>query len=436
MNRRGAVIFVVLIAVVAMAAGLSALLSGVRGQSNAVRSIVTRHESRLAARSAAYAIAAELHRSREEAHLGQIPELPDNEDVLRYEDKQSWQWTIVSADGHSVEPFAARLDLNHAEDAVLEAFFQSNEIDSEHALSHRPIRSLGMARHAIAEAPENPVDQLVTISSLDPQLRSGAGGQSGFVGTPRMGVGAGGEPSSSLSPEGVALYESISSGDWQPAGLGEILTQLPLRSIPEEEWDILLDSFDMNDGRPSYGLVDLSHASANVLSALPGIDEEVAESLVDHRESLSDDDLSGLSWPVREGLMEIDDYTKAINFLTSRSLQYGVRFAVERDEEISESDQLTSDDLFEDITAAQYEMVVDLSGEQPRIGYLRDVTNLKWEVKQPTTTEIPDPAAVFGDDAVELDLPADEMPESEGNDDSTSGSTTGWSRYGTGGLPE
>ena len=58
MKRRGVVIFVVLIAVVAMAAGLTAMLAGVRGQSESVRAIVARQEHRLAARSAAYAIAA------------------------------------------------------------------------------------------------------------------------------------------------------------------------------------------------------------------------------------------------------------------------------------------------------------------------------------------------------------------------------------------
>ena len=156
--------------------------------------------------------------------------------------------------------------------------------------------------------------------------------------------------------------------------------QLEVRGIDQSEWDIMLDTFDIHDGEPSYALISLSHADARVLAALPGVDEELAERLVDHRESLAAADLAGVTWPVREGLVSIEEYAEIIDMLCARSLQFEVEFSVSRESDDAES-------VIEERPAGGFQMVVDISGSRPRLAYLRDVSYLPWEVPLTQATE-------------------------------------------------
>ena len=430
-KERGVVIFVVLIAVVAMAAGLTAMLAGVRGQSESVRAIVARQEHRLAARSAAYAISAEIYQQRDLALAGRLPELGETEDVLRYEDAPAWHWKLEANDsGQVVEPFAARLDVNHVNGSVVRAFLESNDLDAGHLLGHRPMRSLGMIRHAVGQSDGDDVSHLLTISSSDPQLRTGAGNQTGFVGDARVVPGSNDSAPSGLSTEGAAFFERMSSGVMIPLARGEILAQLRQRAVPADEWDVLLDAFDLHDGKPEFGLVDLSHAPATILAGLPGIDDELAESLVDQRESLTTDDLAGLSWPVRDEILSVTEYVGVIDMLSTRSVQFGVRFAV-----VLDYDEL-DDDVSQPPTTRElwYEMVVDVAGDRPRAGYLRDVTSLSWQVqKQQAAAEDADEEAILATDKLQIEQPTEMVRERAPTEPGTA-LRTQWGRLGTGGA--
>ena len=120
--RRGIVLIAVLLVTVAMAASLTAMLSGVRGQSDAVFAIAKRHEQRLAARSAAYAIAAEIGSSRDSVLAGELPEIASSASVIRLEGADGWGWSIVEHDGEPViEALAGRIDANAASDDVVKS---------------------------------------------------------------------------------------------------------------------------------------------------------------------------------------------------------------------------------------------------------------------------------------------------------------------------
>jgi hypothetical protein len=433
MNRRGAVIFVVLIVTVALAVGLVSLLSGVRGQSNTVRAIVDRHEQRLAARSAAYAIAAEIYLQRDSALAGQLPSLKESEDVLRVENLLVWQWQlVVDEKGKYLEPFASRLDVNHVSESTLRTFLETNDVASDHVLSHKPFHSLGSIRHAVGKSSDNDVNRSLTISSLDPQLRSGSGNQIGYLGAERIAVGSGASTPSGLSAEGDAFFQTISTGEWVPASASQILLRFQALAIPEEEWDIFLDAFDFGQGEPSYGLIDLSHATARVLAAIPGIDDAIAASFVDHRDSLSDDDLSGLTWPVRSGLVGVENYAMAIDQLTSRSLQFGVRYSVQHgnyDSVLFESNNM-------DTRPCEYELVIDISGDRPRVGYLRDVSSLRSRalprMRSPESTE-----GQFDNSPEEIpEIRVDVVENGDSIDNKLVEKNTQWGRYPASGQQE
>lgn len=185
MMRRAVVLIAVLLVTVAMAASLTAMLSGVRGQSDAVFAVVTRHEQRLAARSAAYAIAAEMGASRDRVLGGEMPGLSSSASVIRRENADGWGWSLVEReDGEPVlEAMSGRIDANHASDEVVVALLSD---DSKSVLDARPLRTPGALR-AVLPASKEDVDSadrtaLMTLISVDPQVRSGVGGPAGSRG--------------------------------------------------------------------------------------------------------------------------------------------------------------------------------------------------------------------------------------------------------------
>lgn len=381
--RRGIVLIAVLLVTVAMAASLTAMLSGVRGQSDAVFAIAKRHEQRLAARSAAYAIAAEIGSSRDSVLAGELPEIASSASVIRLEGADGWGWTIAENEGEPViEALAGRIDANAASDEVVKSLLAD---DADKLLEARPVRMPGSLRAVLqsgaVEKKAEP-DRLVqlTLFSIDPQVRSGVGGPAGSRGSPRVGVESGEPTPSGLSNEGAALFAGISDGSFRPSSLGHVLREAEARGIPEEDWDLLVDAVYVDDAQPKRGLLDLNHASAEVLAALPGMDETLANAIVDRRESISIDDRAGLSWPVREGVIEMGVYADLVDMLTVRSMQIGVRFRVEHErEELGVNEEFSAPVIVDDVPPLEFYGIVDLAGPSPRFMYLRDVTYVKWQ---------------------------------------------------------
>jgi len=110
------------------------------------------------------------------------------------------------------------------------------------------------------------------------------------------------------------------------------------------------------------------------------MDETLANAIVDRRESISIEDRAGLSWPVREGVIELGVYADLVDMLTVRSMQIGVRFRVEHErEELGVNEEFNAPVIEDDVPPLEFYGIVDLAGGSPRFVYLRDVTYEKWQ---------------------------------------------------------
>jgi len=112
---------------------------------------------------------------------------------------------------------------------------------------------------------------------------------------------------------------------------------------------------------PVLGLVNVNTASKQVLSLLPGFDENLAQQVLDARGTAEGDQKSSIAWLVAQNVLEPDKFKEVAPYLTARSLQFRVRcvgfgapsgrFCV-------------------------VEAVVDLASGTPTTVYTRDLTHL------------------------------------------------------------
>ena len=109
------------------------------------------------------------------------------------------------------------------------------------------------------------------------------------------------------------------------------------------------------------GRVNLLSAPVEVLLALPGLDENLAQEIVATRETLDFEEQATTAWLVTRGVVSDDTFKKVAPSLTTRSYQYTVRsFGYKPG-----SGQF-----------CVLEAVVDLASGQPRIMRMRDMTRL------------------------------------------------------------
>jgi hypothetical protein len=128
-----------------------------------------------------------------------------------------------------------------------------------------------------------------------------------------------------------------------------------------------------------------------VLACLPGLGEEAITELVRRRSELSDAVLARVTWPVEEGILTAEEFVGIAPWVTNRSLQF--RLIIEAGYEMPTDEARSGDfaelELDQRIVA---EVVIDISGDQPRIAYLRDVTWLA-DAFEIHTTSMEDRAA-------------------------------------------
>ncbi|MFG0327719.1 MAG: ComEA family DNA-binding protein [Phycisphaerales bacterium JB037] len=156
-----------------------------------------------------------------------------------------------------------------------------------------------------------------------------------------------------------------------------IVTQLD-RLAPEAYaiWDDVLDAITTTDDQFRPGRVDLNVAPFEVLRAIPGFSRESALAVVELRNSLSAADRRSVAWPVSQGILSNAEFREAVDWLSTRSMQWRVRIEVGiawPDEQSGEVGDLESAPLRERMVV---EAIIDVASQRPRIAYLRDVTAL------------------------------------------------------------
>ena len=109
------------------------------------------------------------------------------------------------------------------------------------------------------------------------------------------------------------------------------------------------------------GRVNLNSAPIEVLSALDGIDENIAQEITDTRNTLDEKVRSTTAWLYTEGVVSAETFKTVAPLLTTRSYQYRVRSFGYRPE---------------GGRFCVLEAVIDTASGEPRIKYLRELTRL------------------------------------------------------------
>lgn len=131
--------------------------------------------------------------------------------------------------------------------------------------------------------------------------------------------------------------------------------------ILPEHLPVVLDLFTTDSEDRHDGRVNLNTASSVVLATLPGVDFQLAETIVSTRTGLSAERRTTSAWLVQEGLMDVERFKALAPCLTTRSCQF--HFFV----------------LGYGIPSGRYcviEAAIDIAGREPQITYLRDLTRL------------------------------------------------------------
>jgi hypothetical protein len=195
-----------------------------------------------------------------------------------------------------------------------------------------------------------------------------------------------------VSAAALAAIERLLSAKNKPADESDAAAKLIESGVPPVLIGEVLDAIAFGDDAFRLGRVDIGRAAARVIAAIPGFDAESAERLVQERARLDPDSLRRVSWPLERGLIEPEEFAKAARWITTRSLVWRVRVEV-RLESMSRRESMGSQEtgadgrseglLGEEPSAAGevssgpvsvVEAVIDVSGDRPRVAYLRDIT--------------------------------------------------------------
>lgn len=172
-------------------------------------------------------------------------------------------------------------------------------------------------------------------------------------------------------------------------------TLLSQADIDESKPDEYIDGFCLDDQHFAQGHVDLNRAPLEVLSALPGLDGELATAILSARETISASERAGVSWLVNSGALTSEQWIAAAPRLTWRTSAWRVLVL---------GRVLTGDGEGSEVAAeCVYEAVIDLSSPQPRVAYLRDVTMLETVIA--LRSLVPAPPADEEDDAERAEEP-------------------------------
>lgn len=392
----GMVLLTVLIVVaIAALAGTTAMYLA-RAEVAAARTTLTRTQSRALAWSGVQAVMSELEDQREKLLDGGEPDLTGEWDLYSEEGGRRGIVRLVAwgEGGPVAEAEGARLDLNAASADMLKllGFDEKSAAavvsarDRQKLLSERELAgmegvSLAASKASGARGPvavERDLLSLCTVFSFDPNVQSGLGENgSDHRGRQRVNLNVAwsdrlAEAVDDRFGEGssTAVKQFFDRGT-KFKGMADIVAAAISANVEPKDWAPIVDALTVTADPYLIGRVDLNHAPVEVLSVVPGISAEAAGRIVGARDSVDAAARRTPVWPVIEGILQPQEYVKAADFLTTRSLQWRVRVeagtAAASDQEQREQSAVLADRVV-------LEAVIDVASERPRIAYLRDVS--------------------------------------------------------------
>lgn len=388
-TRRGAVIFAVLIVVVLSALIGWTMLSRADAQVASLSASMKHGQARAAAWSGIQAVMARLAGQREAILGGAWPEVDDEIEVFTEGGARG-----VARFIGKIQPEAGRVNVNTASAEMLVASRAVNRSRAEAivaAAREAPFGSVedvpGLIDVDVAGA------QLWTAVSADLNVQAGVRSGTadavdrGWGGSRRVNINQ-----AWTNELGVALTERLGAASAQAlkkmmtpgrvfAGMSSVLAAWREAGLGTADWGPMLDAVTTTEDEYVVGRVDLTTAPANVLACVPGISADAAELLVRTRARLDAARLQNLAWPAVEGVLTPEVFEGAVDFLTTRSLQWRVR--IEAGVERSAVSSVPSSAPVSDWRGGPeamlegrvvYECVIDVSSARPRLALLRDVT--------------------------------------------------------------
>ncbi len=347
----------------------------------------------------------ELERQRETFLRGSLPDL-DEQYVLYERNGRAGVVRLmpVGADGARAVPESAKLDVNIATREMLASFDLISEQLAQRIIAHRD-QTLGRPLQSVAE--------LLEVDGITPEVLYGPMDEIDYLSDARGEDGGVGERIRTrlLGAEPRGLADLLTVWSIEPAlqrsgklrinlnvewsdELEERVTErfdenaanllkqifetntfdnesvlynvLKFFNVDADEWPEIIDTFTSEEGEHHFARVNINHAPAEVLAALPGIDQDAADEIVQARDRMSEEDRETIAWCAMAEVLDVDAYIELAGLLTTRSWTYRLRLAV------GEVDVNEPDAPLEHMSIA--EVVIDLASPRARLAYLRDVT--------------------------------------------------------------
>lgn len=417
-GRRGLVMIGVLV-IIALGALAGAVAMHASRNTALVTTAVQRGiGSRALALSGVQAVMAELAGGREALLLGGAPELTEAHTIFEDGSTRGIARIIAAPDGSLARAEASLVNPNEAAAEVLGLLPNIGPDLAQRIVSARSSRrfeSVGdllrvqgvtaqmiwgdparmrsmvvVSGEASREPPaideQTPLADVLSVFTFEPDIQAGLGERGrDHAGERRINLNA--EWSKELGDAITQRYdENTANGVKQVMESGQqfrktsdIIGVLVSLNVPPEEWVEVLDAFTTDGGPFRVGLVDINSAPAAVLATLPGVTAEVADSIVQVRESLPEAERASIAWPVVRGIVAREEFGPLADTICARSLQY--RVVIEAGIEVGGGGGARSGDIggAGGVALAQrvvYEAVFDLAAPRPRVAYLRELTML------------------------------------------------------------
>lgn len=423
-NRRGLALAATLVILVLAALAATGVMAQIDARVGAVQSSWTRMQARALAWSGVQAVAAELGSQRERVLSGATPIVTES-------------WTMPLDQGRlgrirlvplasagndsaadvmpSIQPDGGKLDVNSATAAMLAKIPGLDQASADRIVAMRPLGGYyslsdlvtvaGLSSDAVFGAPaagrvveasigaanetiETPLDRWLTVGLLDSNLQMGVG-DAGKRDQPRVVLSdlesvetLRGRVSNEILDRVISKAKELASAtEIAPVEIGRVVYDACKPVTDDDRRDeaarILLDALSWSDDDEIPGRVDVTRAPREILAAVPGFDSVLADRAVSIAQSLNEDDRESIWWLSREVLSR-EQFIEASAWLTTRSLQWRVRVEAVIEPDDEEPGLIGSDaGRRSPRNVVRLEAVVDLSRAEPRLMYLRDVTNLE-----------------------------------------------------------
>jgi DNA uptake protein ComE-like DNA-binding protein len=207
----------------------------------------------------------------------------------------------------------------------------------------------------------------------------------------------------------------------------ELLDNMVRQIDSAEDWVGPFDALTTQPGQYRVGRVDLNLAPAAVLAALPGIDADAAEQIVERRSRLDDSLRLSPLWPVVEGILSPDQMVEAIDWLDVRTMQWRVRVEVGYRRVSADGLAVPRESGALGPSAGlgpgrgqrsgtlehmmRFDVVLDVAATRPRLASCHEVTALSWwgslpsrsaqnvETSEPSADGVSDPADIAESDS-------------------------------------